>query len=39
MTVPINFIEQDYYSSHLTGKETKMQILFNGFSQGYLDYE
>lgn len=36
---PAHFVEQDCYSPHLTGKETKMQMLFNEFSHGYLDHE
>lgn len=37
--VSTNDVEQDCESSHLTGKETKMQILFNDYSHGYLDHD
>lgn len=37
--VSTNDVEQDWESFHLTGKETKTQILFNDYSPSYLDHD
>ena len=37
--VSTNDVEQDCESSHLTGKETKMQILFSDYFHSYLDHD